>query len=122
MRKSRFLVGLVISFSAFVAGCSDDEESDGGETPSVGTCDLRAINQKCIELHDASAIDMENQEEGCLDAGGGWSNDACPAEELIGCCDYVFGNDFHECFYVGYAADPIPYCETDMDGVWTPAT
>jgi hypothetical protein len=122
MRKMRFLVATGIALCAFSTGCGDDDESDGGATPSVGTCDRRATAEQCIELHDASAIDMENQEEGCLDNGGDWSNDACPTEELIGCCDYVFGNSFHECFYVGYAADPIPYCETDMDGVWTPAS
>ena len=125
MRKTRFLssVGLVVSLSALVIACGDDEGGEnGGSTPSVGTCDLRDVAQSCIELHDASAIDLENQEEGCLDRGGVWSNDACPTEELVGCCDYEFGNTFHECFYTGITPDPVVYCSDTVDGVWTPAS
>lgn len=124
MRKERFLaaIGLAFSLSVFATGCGDDDGGDGGDaTPSVGTCDLRSLSQSCIELHDASAADLENQEEGCLTRGGDWSNDACPTEELVGCCDYEFGNTFHECFYVGIARDPMAYCMNDVDGVWTPA-
>jgi hypothetical protein len=151
MRKPRFTVAasLVFLLGAFASGCGDDDEGDeggedntggssgsgstggtgnggsggsGGSTADVGTCDLRSVSQSCIELHDASAIDLQNQEEGCLDAGGIWTNLECPTDELVGCCDYEFGNTFHECFYTGIARDPVAYCTGTVDGVWTPAS
>ena len=134
MHKTRFLatvVGLLLGTGMTACGGNDDESSDedgnggsggsGNPTPMLGTCDLRSVSSSCIELHEASAIDMENQENGCLNANGGWSNDVCPTEELVGCCEYTFGNDFRECFYVGVTRDPVVYC-ADFEGVWTPAT
>ncbi len=124
MRKRQLVAafGLVALLGTFVSACSDDDGDDGGgSTPDVGTCDLRSLSHSCIELHDGSATDLSNQEEGCLDAGGEWSNDTCPMEELVGCCDYELGNTFHECFYTGVTSDPMAYCMNVVDGVWTPA-
>ena len=118
-------LGLAGLLALFASGCGDDEgneDGDDGSTPSVGTCDLSDVSQSCIELHDASAADLENQENGCLDAGGVWTNLECPTENLVGCCDYEFGNTFHECFYTGIMSDPVAYCTGTVDGVWTPAS
>ena len=127
MQKRRLGVALSLvgALALLASGCGDDADDDedgGGNSGSSGTCDLRGISQSCIELHDASAADLENQEEGCLDAGGVWTNLECPTEDLVGCCDYELGNTFHECFYTGIARDPIAYCSTTVDGVWTPAS
>jgi hypothetical protein len=120
MRKRRQLgVALALHCLFVVTACGDDGE--GESTPSLGTCDRRAGNNGCIELHDASGIDMSNQEEGCLNANSDWSNDPCPTEELVGCCEYTFGNEFRECFYTGVATDPVLYCMSWDDGVWTPS-
>jgi hypothetical protein len=121
MLKHRVLAGVLLAVSCLfvVTACGDDDE--GESTPALGTCDRRVGNDSCIELHDASGIDMSNQEEVCLDANGNWSNDPCPTEELVGCCEYTFGNQFRECFYAGAVADHVAYCMTWDDGVWTPA-
>ncbi len=100
----------------------DDEERD--PPPDIGTCDLRTTRSSCIELHGGSSGDLENQEAGCLDASGEWSNAACPTSNLLGCCDYDMGNAFHECFYQGHASS-LQALETacaDLDGTWTPAS
>jgi hypothetical protein len=126
MQKQRLVVALSLVgvLGLFAGGCGGDDDEDGdggGSTPSIGTCDLSGVSQSCIEVHDASAADLENQENGCLDAGGVWTNLECPTEDLVGCCDYEFGNTFHECFYTGIARDPVAYCADTVDGVWTPA-
>jgi hypothetical protein len=120
MRKRR-VFGLVLALfcMAFATACGDDDE--GESTPALGTCDRRDSNRSCIELHAASSADLSNNEEGCLGANGAWSNAPCPTEELVGCCEYTFGNEFRECFYTGVAGDPVAYCMTWDDGVWTPA-
>ena len=102
-----------------MASACGEEEEEG--TPAIGTCDRRSIAYACIELHDASPADLANQEEGCADASGAWSNDACSNDDLVGCCEYTFGNEFRECFYTGITRDPVAYC-ADFDGVWTPAS
>jgi len=104
-----------------VAACGEDDEA---ETPALGTCDRRSVQSTCIEIHDASSIDLANQEEGCLDNDGDWSNETCPTEALVGCCEYEFGNSFRECFYVDSTADGEAYCQMPIfegTGVWTPA-
>jgi hypothetical protein len=125
--RSLVVAYLGCSLGLFAAGCSGGSDGDdgaggsGGETPALGTCDLRSLSLSCIELHDASAIDLVNQEEGCLERGGDWSNDACSGDDLVGCCDYTRGNEFRECFYTGIARDPVAYCADTVSGVWTPA-
>ena len=123
MRRLRaaqaFLV--VSSLAVVVIACGEDETE---QTPALGTCDLRSVQSTCIEIHDASSSDLDNQEEGCVDGGGDWSNDACPTEALVGCCEYEFGNSFRECFYVGSSTDGEAYCQMSIfegTGVWTPA-
>jgi hypothetical protein len=130
MFKGRSFVAAFLGCSLGLssAGCSGDSDGDdgaggggGGQTPALGTCDLRSLSLSCIELHDASAIDLVNQEEGCVEHGGDWSNDACSSDDLVGCCEYTFGNEFRECFYTGIARDPVAYCADTVSGVWTPA-
>jgi hypothetical protein len=118
-RDSYEAVLLACALALATSACGDDD--GGAETPPLGTCDLRSQANSCIELHDASAADLENQEEGCFDAGGAWSNDACPTEDLVGCCEYEFGNSFRECFYVGIMRDPEAYCADTVSGTWSPA-
>ena len=122
MKKGRLsaAVTLVCVFSVAATACGDDDD-DGG-TPAVGTCDLRMESHSCLELHGASAIDFENQKDGCIENGGAWSTDPCPVNDLVGCCDYTFGNTFHECAYTGVEGDPEALCTGDpVHGVWTPA-
>jgi hypothetical protein len=122
MTERRLIVAVLLLWAPAVVllGCGDDDEKGGAE--ARGTCDLRAVSHKCIELHDASSIDFENQKDGCNENDGEWSTDACPSEELIGCCDYEFGNTFRECFYTGITSDYEAYCRDTVDGVFTPAT
>ncbi|HVJ15564.1 MAG TPA: hypothetical protein VM686_08985 [Polyangiaceae bacterium] len=78
------------------------------------------MRHSCIESTGPRAS-LENQEEGCTDAGGTWSTATCPEQMLIGCCSYTFGLEFRECFYEGTAStDPEAYCTTMWDdGVWS---
>jgi hypothetical protein len=103
-----------------LAACGGSDEKDSDPAPTYGTCDLRAEHHSCIE-ETAPARTIADQHAGCDDAGGIWSEDACPADELIGCCTYTFGNEFRECFYPGSEGnDPEGYCASWDDGVWTP--
>jgi hypothetical protein len=121
MTKRRLAVAALLAGGLAVAsgGCGDDDEA--GETPALGTCDLRSVSHHCIELHEPSASDFENQKEGCAERDGKWSSDVCPTEALVGCCDYEFGNVFRECFYTGVTTDAEMYCSETVHGVWTPA-
>jgi hypothetical protein len=117
--------GLALVVAAFVGCGGGDDDDDSGGTGGYGTCDLREVQHTCIEA-TGSSRSIVDQKKGCLDATGTWSTDPCPdVTELIGCCEYTFGNRFRECFYDGTSrADPKAYCEsTDLwdDGVWTPA-
>jgi len=105
----------------FITACGgDDDESEDENPGNFGTCDLRAVRSSCIESTGPSAS-IENQIEGCADAGGTWTTGTCPDEALIGCCSYTFGLEFRECFYEGTASmDPEAYCATWEDGVWVP--
>ena len=118
MMKRRFIVAVLLAWGLVVAttGCGDDD--GGGETPALGTCDLRSVSYTCIELHGASATDVDNQKAGCDENGGDWSTDACPTDQQLGCCEYEFGNAFRECFYTGTMADYEYYCIDMMDGTW----
>lgn len=120
MNRARTVTAVLLAcaLGALLTACGDDE---GGETPERGTCDLRDVDSYCIELHGANSTNLDAQEDACLDAGGSWSNDECPTELLVGCCDYTLGNDFHQCFYEGTARDPEAYCMMFDDGVYTPA-
>jgi hypothetical protein len=114
---------LVVVF--FGCGGGDDDDGASGAT-GYRTCDRRAQTHTCIEM-TGSPQNVANQEDGCLEADGSWSTSACPeTNELIGCCEYTFGNRFRECFYAGAAtADPEATClDNDVfdDGVWTPAS
>jgi len=111
-------MALLFSLATMASACGEDEEE---ETPTLGTCDLRSVFDYCIEVHSASPGDFENQVDACAEAGGDWSTDACQSDELIGCCDYVHGNEFRQCFYVGYTGDAEGFCTDGLAGVWTPA-
>lgn len=112
--------GWFVLVSLSLAACGSDDEDDGDATPALGTCDLRSTRHTCIELKDATARNLEAQEDGCLDGGGTWSNAECPVAERLGCCEYTFGSDFRECFYVGITADYEAYCANFDDSAWTP--
>src|SRR5262250_1105442 len=110
----RGLLALGLSLGVVACGGGDDSSGDGGATH--GTCDLRSVGFSCIERSGTPA-GIEDQKSGCLDAGGLWSNDPCPTEDLVGCCDYTFGDPYHECFYTGITRDPVAYCMMWDDGV-----
>src|SRR5262245_61541729 len=113
MSKTRFLATafVTVSLAAGVPACGSDDEGKSGATH--GTCDLRNDHFSCIERNGTAAA-IEDQKQGCLDAGGSWSNDPCPSEDLVGCCSYTFGDEFHECFYVGSTVDGPTYCAMDL--------
>ena len=117
LRRTVVLVGVLV-LSACGGG---DDDDDGGGTGGYGTCDLRVQHSSCIEA-TGSPASIAEQKEGCLDANGVWSTSPCPAaDDLIGCCEYTFGNSFRECVYEGTTKDPVAYCAMFDDGVWTPA-
>jgi hypothetical protein len=107
----------------FSTACGSDDENDSG--PHQGTCDLRSVDFHCIE-RKGTAPAIADQKDACLEAGGGWSSERCPATaELIGCCEYVYGDEFRECFYEGTTRDAEAYCADSRfegTGVWTPAS
>ncbi len=111
---------------AFVfAGCGGGDDDSSTPAPTYGVCDLRTLQETCIEVN-GSARDIVNEQSACAKAPGTWSSNPCPTTpDLIGCCDYTFGDKFHECFYQGTPqTDPVGYCTSTMlwsDGVWTPA-
>jgi hypothetical protein len=116
-------LGLTLLVTAFLACSGGDDDDESGGTGGYGTCDRRAQAHSCIEI-TASPRNVANQKDGCLDADGSWSTTPCPdADDLIGCCEYTFGNRFRECFYAGAAtADPEAACLAMFDdAVWTPA-
>jgi hypothetical protein len=123
--RSFALLILVGSVGIVATACGDDgDDGEGGGGDMLGTCDRRDSAFHCIERRGAPAA-IEDQEDGCDQAGGSWSNEPCPSEDLVGCCEYTFGDRYRECFYVGTAVDdPEGYC-TGMagfeDAVWTPA-
>jgi hypothetical protein len=124
MRALRIAALGCVSLLAFAAcgGGDDDAASTSG---TYGTCDLRSVQETCIEA-TGSAPSIVDQKNGCLQAKGAWSTNACPTTaELIGCCTYTFGNKYRECFYQGTPqTDPVGYCLDKShwpDGVWTPA-
>jgi hypothetical protein len=122
--RARYWGLLALLASALSCGSGDDDSGSGG-TGGYGTCDLRTLQETCIEA-TGSPRSIADQKTGCLDHDGSWSTEPCPSTpELIGCCQYTFGNKFRECFYDGTPqTDPEGYC-TDQsiwsDGVWTPA-
>lgn len=122
MRQSPLVVPLLLSL--IFTGCGDggDDDDGGGANATYGTCDLRDDRHTCIEA-TSNARNIENQREGCLDAGGSWSDDACPTQELLGCCEYTFGMEFRECFYTGTSrTDPEADCLGMFeDAEWFPA-
>jgi len=114
---------VLLGVAAFSGGCGGGDDDDTDRMGGYGTCDLRAVSGTCIET-TASPQDIANQKAGCLDTGALWSVEPCPATpELVGCCEYTFGNEFRECFYEGSRhSDPVQYCATTVDGgVWTAA-
>ena len=117
-----FFVG---SLGCCVAACGDDGDDDGGGASALGTCNRNDTEFHCIERRGTAAA-IADQEEGCDRVGGEWSNEPCPEEDLVGCCEYTFGDPFRECFYVGTdIADPEGYCTGTAgfeDPVWTPAS
>ena len=116
MRKLSFVLLLALA-AACDDGSSEPEEESSG---TYGTCDLRAVQSTCIES-TGPAPSIANQETGCLDAGGSWSESPCPDAD-VGCCTYTFGLDFRECWYTGTAnQDPAASC-AQFDGTWTPGT
>jgi hypothetical protein len=124
MRKARLLA---TAFAVFCLGvgaiaCSDDDADEPG--PNHGTCDLRSVQSTCIERKGTPSA-ITDQKDACLGNEGSWSSDSCPTtDDLIGCCEYVYGDEFRECFYVGTTSDPEAYCASPMfegTGVWTPA-
>ncbi|HWP09519.1 MAG TPA: hypothetical protein VNN72_27450 [Polyangiaceae bacterium] len=121
-RWSLVLVGFGALLVAACGGGDDDDDSGSG-TGGYGTCDLRADYGSCIEA-TGSPRSIADQKDGCVQASGLWSLAPCPTTaELIGCCEYTFGNRFRECFYEGTkSTDPVGYCTMSFDdGVWTPA-
>jgi hypothetical protein len=121
MRKLRVLGAVLALSSPFVlAACGDDEDDSG---PTSGTCDLRTVNFSCIE-REATPAEIESQEDFCDQNGGTWSLDPCPTEDLVGCCSYVYGDPFNQCFYEGTTTDGASFCADPMfeDAVWTPAS
>ena len=124
MALSRTIAGLGVAvFLVGACGGGDDDDDTSGGTGGYGTCDLRSKFGSCIEA-TGSPRSIADQKTGCLDAGGLWSTEPCPTTaELVGCCEYTFGNAFRECFYEGSKnTDPVGYCATTFDdGVWTPA-
>jgi len=121
-RWSLVLVGFGALLVAACGGGDDDDDSGSG-TGGYGTCDLRADYGSCIEA-TGSPRSIADQKDGCVQASGLWSLEPCPTTtELIGCCEYTFGNRFRECFYEGTkSTDPVGYCTMSFDdGVWTPA-
>jgi hypothetical protein len=125
-RAARVLAAAIVLFGAASCGGGDDDDeaSDGATKP--GTCDLRELQGTCIETLNAPTRFLLDQQQACLDNMATWSREVCPeTTELIGCCEYTFGNAFRECFYQGTSrSDPEAYClSTDLwsDGVWTPA-
>jgi hypothetical protein len=121
MSNARLLAAasLVLALGVMTSACGEDEEEE--QMHGFGTCDLRNVSPSCIERHGATPTELASQEEACVDAGGDWSNDSCPNDDLVGCCEYTFGDEFRECFYTGTTRDPVAYC-ADFDGVWTPAS
>jgi len=123
MTRLRSLVLVGVAVLAFAACGGGDDDDSGGGTGGYGTCDLRAELGSCIEA-TGSPRSIADQKAGCLEHSGLWSTQPCPSTpELVGCCDYTFGNRFRECFYAGAKnTDPVSYCTTSFDdGVWTPA-
>jgi hypothetical protein len=112
----------VVLFGVALTACSGDDDDSSG-AGGYGTCDLRETRHTCIEA-TGSPRSIVDQKSGCLDSSGEWSTNACPdAVDLVGCCEYTFGNSFRECFYAGAAtADPEAACLGMFDdGVWTPS-
>jgi hypothetical protein len=120
--RSLVLFVLVGSVALVATACGDDDE--GGSSETLGTCDRRDTDFHCIERRGTPAA-IEDQEDGCDQAGGTWSDEPCPSEDLVGCCEYTFGDRYRECFYVGTSVpDPEDRClstEEFEDAVWTPA-
>jgi hypothetical protein len=70
--------------------------ASSNETDSSGTCDLRSVDQSCIQYTDTASA-LATQEETCVGKGGSWSQDPCPAPSSDGgCCSY---EGHHACGY-----------------------
>ena len=111
----------------------DEEGGPGGRIETNGTCDYRHLEgytPTCIE-YDAEPQRITNLGETCIENGGYWSNDRCPAVDLFGCCtrtDTTSDISFHECNYaptldrqtMETLCENETFCTGPYQGVWTP--
>ncbi|HTQ07238.1 MAG TPA: hypothetical protein VMI54_25450 [Polyangiaceae bacterium] len=114
-----------VSVALTLAACGGGDDDSSSPSATFGVCDLRTLQETCIEV-TGTPNQLVSEKSACEQAPGTWSSNRCPTTpDLIGCCDYTFGEKFHECFYQGTPrTDPVDYCTNSMlwsDGVWTPA-
>ena len=114
------LTFFALSSVAWILGACSGEDGDddgGGNGATYGVCTLEdGSRRSCIES-TGSAANIENQRAGCLDEGGTWTDEPCPAPAAGACCTYTFGLEFRECVYTSTAAgsDLINQCMTNFD-------
>jgi hypothetical protein len=117
MRLESAIVALTLVTWTLGACSGDDDRDDGDDAATYGVCALESgSSRSCLES-TGSAANIENQREGCLDAGGTWTEEPCPDPADGACCTYTFGLEFRECVYTSAAAgsDLMTRCMTSFE-------
>ena len=113
--ESAFVSVALVAWS--LVACSDDGGDADSSAATYGVCTIEdGSRRSCLES-TGSPANIENQHEGCLDAGGTWTDEPCPEPADGACCTYTFGLEFRECVYTSTAAgmDLINQCTTMFD-------